>query len=392
MTESRRYLSVNSEGKIRVLRIIARMNLGGPAIQISGLMRSLNDEVFEQILLTGTCDQDEIDYLDEHNLHLPVTRVPELGRRVRIVDDVVAFMKIRKVMKDFQPHIVHTHTAKAGLLGRLASMSTFDNHIRVHTFHGHLLHGYFNKPFTKLVTLMERVLAFRTQSLIAVGEQVRNQLVAAGIGTSQKFSVISPGLEISTIPQRVDAARELGISSEGFTVVWAGRVVPIKAPHRIIEIAEKIRDINLPVRFLVAGDGPLLKDIADQSRKLSLPIHFLGWQSEIERVLAVSDVMILASENEGTPVALIQAQMAGIPVISTNVGSAEEVFSDQESGFLCKYSASSFAENIRKLLENPVLFKSMSQKAVQNSRKFHLSRLVSDHEDLYLRIMNRANA
>jgi glycosyltransferase involved in cell wall biosynthesis len=367
------------------------MNLGGPAIQISGLMRSLNSEVFEQILLTGICDQDEIDYLDESNLQLPVIRVPEFSRRARIIDDFVAFVKIRKVMRDFQPHIVHTHTAKAGFLGRLASISTFDNHIRVHTFHGHLLHGYFNKPLTKLVTLVEKVLAIRTQSLIAVGEQVKTQIIAAGIGTSQKFSVIGPGLELSTLPKRSDAARELGISPEGFTVVWAGRVVPIKAPHRIIEIAEKIRDINLPVRFLVAGDGTLLKDIIDRSRKLSLPIHFLGWQSEIEKVLAVSDVMILTSKNEGAPVALIQAQMAGIPVISTNVGSAAEVFSDQESGYLCHYSATTFAENIRKLLMNPVLFKSMSQNAIQNSRKFHLSRLVSDHENLYLRIMNRAN-
>lgn len=380
-----------SSPHIRVLRIIARMNLGGPAIQISGLMRSLNSEVFEQILLTGICDQDEIDYLDENNLQLPIIRVPELGRRVRIIDDFVAFMKIRKVMRDFQPHIVHTHTAKAGFLGRLASISTFDNHIRVHTFHGHLLHGYFNKLLTKLVTLVEKVLAIKTQSLIAVGEQVKTQIIAAGIGTSKKFSVIGPGLELAKLPKRSDAARELGISPEGFTVVWAGRVVPIKAPHRIIEIAEKIQDINLPVRFLVAGDGTLLKDIVDRSRKLSLPIHFLGWQSEIEKVLAVSDVMILTSKNEGTPVALIQAQMAGIPVISTNVGSAAEVFSDQESGYLCHYSAISFAENIRKLLMDPVLVKSMSQNAIQNSRKFHVSRLVSDHENLYLNIMNQAN-
>lgn len=380
-----------SSPRIRVLRIIARMNLGGPAIQISGLMRSLNSEVFEQVLLTGNCDQDEIEYLDESNLQLPIIRVPELGRRVRIIDDFVAFMKIRKVMRDFQPHIIHTHTAKAGFLGRLASISTFDNHIRVHTFHGHLLHGYFNKPFTKLVTLVEKVLAIRTQSLIAVGEQVKTQIIAAGIGTSQKFAVIGPGLELAALPKRSEAAGELGISSDGFTVVWAGRVVPIKAPHRIIEIAEKIRDFNLPVRFLVAGDGTLLNDIIERSRKLSLPIHFLGWQTEIEKVLAVSDVMILTSKNEGTPVALIQAQMAGIPVISTNVGSAAEVFSDQESGYLCNYSAISFVENIRKLLLDPVLFKSMSQKAIQNSRKFHVSRLVSEHENLYLKIMNQAN-
>lgn len=390
MVKSRGFSSANP-AKIRVLRVIARMNVGGPAIQISGLMSSLNAEKFEQILLTGVCDQDEIDFLEERNLQTPVTRIHELGRRVRLFDDLVAFLKIRKVMKEFRPHIVHTHTAKAGLLGRLASLSIFDTHLRVHTFHGHLLHGYFNKVVTTIVALMEKTLAKRTDSLIAVGEQVKKELLAAGIGTERKFSVIGPGLELATLPDRAEAARGLGLSPDAFTVVWAGRVVPIKAPHRIIEIARECRELHLPVRFLIAGDGPLLQELVEESMENSLPIHFLGWQSEIEKVLAVSDVMILTSLNEGTPVALIQAQMAGIPVISTDVGSASEVFTDQESGFISKYSASWFAEKIQQLYKDPNLLNNMSQRSIKNSRKFHVSRLVSDHEKLYSNLMNQAN-
>ena len=310
---------------------------------------------------------------------------------MRLFDDFIAFLKIRKAMKEFRPHIVHTHTAKAGLLGRLASLSTFDRHLQVHTFHGHLLHGYFNKVVTKIIVFMEKTLAKRTDSLIAVGEQVKKELLAAGIGTERKFSVIGPGLELATLPDRAEAARGLGLSPDAFTVVWAGRVVPIKAPHRIIEIARECRELHLPVRFLIAGDGPLLQELAEESKENSLPIHFLGWQSEIERVLAVSDVMILTSLNEGTPVALIQAQMAGIPVISTDVGSASEVFTDQESGFISKYSASWFAEKIQQLYKNPNLLNNMSQRSIENSRKFHVSRLVSDHENLYSNLMNQAN-
>ena len=378
----------------RVLRLIARMNIGGPAIQITGLMKNISNSEFEQLLVTGVCGEEEIDYLIEKEIKLTnLVILHGFGRRVNFLADIKTLFEIRNIIKEFKPDIIHSHTAKAGFLGRLASITSFEKHKLVHTFHGHLLHGYFGKFKTHLVVWVERILAFKTDVLIAVGEQVKSELLAARIGDLEKFKVIGPGLEIDELPEKEISLNEFGLPIETFIISWIGRVVPIKAPDRILEIALECRARGLDFHFVVVGDGPLLSDLKKKSNSLDLPVTFLGWQGDIEKVLSFSDLVMLTSENEGTPVALIQAQLAGLPVITTDVGSSSEVIVDEKSGFCMKYSASEFANRIEVLAKNPEMRTSFSVIAKRNAKeKFSISRLVRDHEELYRNLVSQSKS
>jgi glycosyltransferase involved in cell wall biosynthesis len=369
------------------------MNVGGPAIQISGLMQHLSKDSFQQLLITGYCDEGELDFLDSSDLEIPVTRVVGFGRSIGGVSEIRAFFQIRKLIQDFDPHIIHTHTAKAGVLGRVASISTFKSQIRIHTFHGHLLHGYFGRFKTNLVILVERVLARFTHRLVAVGEKVRDELLAEKIGEFEKYVVVGPGLELRALPGRKTAQEILGLQNHQFTVSWVGRLVPIKAPHRIIDIARACTKNEVGVRFLIVGDGPLRDELEELATRENLSIRFLGWQSDIEPVLAVTDLMLLTSLNEGMPVSLIEAQMAGIPVISTDVGSVSEVVQNLKSGYCLNYNPLEFAKRIHEIADNPSLQKKFSAAAQAHAQhNFSLKRLIDDYTSLYLKTISQAKS
>jgi len=381
------------DGRIRILRIIARMNMGGPAIQISGLMLNLDNDRFEQLLVTGYCEGDELDYVDAKKLDFPIMRLPGFGRSLSLLGDLKTLGKLRRVIKEFDPTLIHTHTAKAGVLGRLASLSLRRDIIRVHTFHGHLLFGYFSRAKTRLVVGVERFLARFTDALVAVGEEVRDDLLDAQIGISNQYHVIGPGVALKVLPKREKAARILQITSDVFTIGWIGRAVPIKAPHRVLEIAHECKVRGLNVNFLFAGDGPLLRSLMDAASQSDLPIKFLGWQSEIETVLAACDAVILTSLNEGTPVSLIQAQMSGKPVIASDVGSTREVLEDGQTGFCIEYSTSGFCSTISELVGNRKLVSKLGAAAkLRAQSKFSVQSMVSSYENLYLDLVNQANS
>lgn len=377
--------------KIRILRLIARMNVGGPAIQITGLMRHLPVDVFEQSLVTGFCENNELDYLEVNQIDLGRNRIKGFGRSINLLSDLKVLFAIMKQIKSFDPDIIHTHTAKAGFLGRIASILTLNRHIRVQTFHGHLLHGYFGKFKTWLVILVERVLARFTDRLVAVGNQVRDELLAVKIGNFDTYQVIGPGLEIKNLPNRLSSLKLFGLPMDKFIVTWIGRAVPVKAPHRILEIANSCQERGLRIQFVVVGDGPLLSDLKNSAKQMNLPITFLGWQSEIERVLSFSDMVLLTSENEGTPVALIQAQMVGIPVLATDVGSASEVILDGKSGFCIGYSVRDFVDKIELLSMNADMRESFGATGKSYALcNFSVKRLVSDHSALYRSLINQS--
>lgn len=378
---------------VRVLRIIARMNVGGPAIQITALLQDLPRDEFEQLLVTGYCSDEEIDYLRINQIDVEPIQIAGFGRSINFGTDLHVFLAIRRLIKTIDPKVIHTHTAKAGLLGRLASLSLGKRHLLVHTFHGHLLHSYFGWSKTKLVVLAERFLARYTDSLIAVGTRVKDDLLAVKIGTNAKFKVIGPGLVLRLLQSRELAKLEFGISEKKFVISWIGRLVKVKAPERVLEIARECKLRNLNVHFTISGDGPLLTDLKLRAIELELPIQFLGWQSDIEKILSFSDLVILTSENEGMPVALIQAQMAGIPVLTTDVGSASEVLVNGKSGFCLDYSAKDFVDKIETLINNPQMQKTFGEAGKKNAiEKFSRSRLVSDHANLYRRLISQSNS
>jgi glycosyltransferase involved in cell wall biosynthesis len=240
------------------------------------------------------------------------------------------------------------------------------------------------------VIIAEKVLAQITNKLIAVGDQVRDDLLAAKIGNSKKYVVVGPGLELGELSEREPVLEYFNLPKNKFIVTWIGRVVAVKAPHRIIEIATESGERNLEVHFVVVGDGPLLSELRNLAAKMELPITFLGWQSNIEKILSFSDLVFLTSENEGTPVALIQAQMAGIPVISTDVGSAAEVMLDKQSGYCLDYSAEHFVDKIQMLQVDANMRLSFGAKGKENAlQNFSLLRLIGDHASIYLELKEK---
>lgn len=374
--------------RIRVLRIIARMNVGGPAVQISGLMRGLDPERFDHTLVTGYCAPDEADYLETQAPDVQATRIQGLGRAINPGDDVRAFAELRKVIREFDPDIVHTHTAKAGVVGRLSAIPSRTNARLVHTFHGHLLHGYFSPTKTRAVIEVERQLARRTDKLVSVGQQIRDDLLAARIGTQDQYRIIPPGLALPPLPDKGAALSMFGMPQGSFVIALLGRITQIKRPDRFLDVVRSVSKNTDRAHFLVAGAGDLAPMIEEAANAEGLPITYLGWRSDIENILAASDAMLLTSDNEGTPLSLIQAGMAGLPVVSTNVGSVSEVVADGTTGFLTDTSPHSLADSLLTLQSDNSLATSMGEDGKQFAEeRFGVARLVRDHEEMYAAIL-----
>ena len=372
------------------MRIIARMNVGGPAVQISALMRGFNSHDFDHRLYTGFCAADEADYLDTVATDVQATRIEGFGRRVSLIGDVKAFISLTKEIRSFKPHVIHTHTAKAGFLGRIASIVSLQPSILVHTYHGHLLSGYFGAAKRKLVIITERVLAILTDELLAVGDKVRQDLLAVGIGNSSKFSLMPPGLEIGQLPIKAESQEFYGLSTTTLKSAFIGRVVQIKRPDRFLDVVSEIKKRGVELEFFIAGDGELLNTCRERIAREQLPVEILGWQNNIEKVLASADIVVLTSDNEGTPLSLIQAGMAGLPVVTTRVGSVPEVVLDGTTGIITSLNIQDIADALEKLARDSALRGQMGAAAKEFTlANFSVKRLVLDHQDLYRKLLAR---
>jgi len=376
------------------MRIIARMNVGGPAVQVSGLMRGLNSNEFHHRLYTGFCATNEADYLDSVANDIDATRIEGFGRRVSLDGDLRAFLSLIREIRSFKPHVIHTHTAKAGFLGRLASIISFHPSIRVHTFHGHLLNGYFGSFKRILVVLAEKSLAIFTHQLLAVGDKVRQDLLAVGVGRSRKFGLMPPGLEISKLPNKKVSRELYGLSMQTLQCAFIGRITQIKRPDRFLDVVSEIKRRSVPIEFFMAGDGELLQNCRERITREDLPVKILGWQSNIEQVLSAADLVVLTSDNEGTPLSLIQAGMAMLPVVTTRVGSVPEVVLEGVTGIITNLDVQEIADALEKLANSAELRSQMGASAQEFTlANFGVKRLVSDHEVLYKKLIaNRAKS
>jgi glycosyltransferase involved in cell wall biosynthesis len=374
---------------IRVMRIIARMNVGGPAVQVSGLMRGFNAKEFDHRLYTGYCAADEADYLDTVATDVKAVRIQGFGRRVSLGGDLKAFISLVSEIRDFKPHVIHTHTAKAGFLGRVASIVSLQPAIRVHTFHGHLLNGYFGSFKRSLVVIAEKFLALFTHQLLAVGDKVRQDLLNAGIGTKDKFGLMPPGLAIGVLPDRKESRNALTLPAISLQCAFIGRVTQIKRPDRFLDVVSEIQKRGVKLDFSIAGDGELLEMCRERIKQENLPVTILGWQSDIERVLSSADMVVLTSDNEGTPLSLIQAGMAGLPVVTTNVGSVPEVVLDGVTGIVTGLDVQEIADALEKLANDDVLRTKLGVAAQEFTlSNFGVKRLVHDHEELYKKLLS----
>jgi glycosyltransferase involved in cell wall biosynthesis len=346
-------------------------------------MRGLSPDRFEQRLYTGFVEPDEADYVDLRAPGLPVHRVPALGRRIRPTDDVRALAELTAEMRRFRPHIVHTHTAKAGTLGRVAATMARVP-VRVHTFHGHVLTGYFPPRTVRLISAAERMLARHTDQLIAVGCRVRDELLAAGIGRAGQYTVVPPGTSLGPLPDRRAARTVLGLPADGRVVAYVGRLTRIKRPDRLAAAAREVIAAVPDAVFTICGDGELAAELASTARDLGRSVRLLGWQADVAQVYAAADLVVLTSDNEGMPVSLIEAGLAGVPAVATNVGSVAEVIDDGSTGLLTRCDAGELARGVIHLLRHDDQRRQMGRAAASWSRaRFGAERLVADIEQVY---------
>jgi glycosyltransferase involved in cell wall biosynthesis len=377
-------VAMESAKPVKVMQIIARMNVGGPAVLVADLMRNLDSQKFSSVLVTGYCDENESDYLDEVAGDVAAIRIPGLGRSVSLLKDLGAFLLLMKEIKTFKPDVIHTHTAKAGVLGRLAGFIARPQAKRFHTFHGHLLHGYFGSGKTRLVILLEKFLGFITYKFIAIGNVVKNDLVRARIAQDSKFEVIYPGLqELDKYPQP-DARSALSLDPSKKYLVFVGRLTTIKRPDRLIDLARFLNDNQPDSWLLIAGAGELLDTLSAQVEKEVLPVTFLGWRKDIGTILSASDIAVLCSDNEGIPLTLIQASQAGLPIVSTNVGSVSDIVVNGTTGLLTEVSSRGLIQGVSALLNDPGLGKRFGIAGQVRAKEFFSSQaMVEHHQRLY---------
>ena len=338
---------------IKVMHIIARMNVGGPAVEITELMRGLAPNVISQRLVTGHCGIDEADFLETQAPDISATRIEGLGRSIRPTDDARALATLVRMIRASRPDIVHTHTTKAGVLGRIAAKASGVGAKVIHTHHGHLLHGYFGPRKTRVLIELERRLSRITDRIITVGDKVRDDLLDAGIGTAKQYTVIRAGIELGPLPDKQNSRRELGIPDGPVIVSIIGRITQIKRPDRFADVVEITRQRGLNVHFLVVGGGELESHLDQRVRAQSLPVSILGWRSDLPRILAATDIVVLTSDSEGVPVSLIQAGLAGLPVVATNVGGVSEVVLHEQTGLVVSPNALQIADALELLIRSP---------------------------------------
>jgi glycosyltransferase involved in cell wall biosynthesis len=376
------------DGPIKVMQVIARMNVGGPAILVADLVRNFDSKVVDSVLVTGYCDQNESDYLDQVATDIAAIRVSGLGRSVSPFKDLNAFFLLIKEIRRFKPDVIHTHTAKAGVLGRFAGLIAAPSAKRVHTFHGHLLNGYFSKGITQIVITVEKLLAPSTARLIAIGNSVKRDLLEVGVGSEAKYKVIFPGLQSLEIHPKVKARQLLGLESDKTYIVFVGRLTRIKRPDRLLDIARFIK-VNYPdSHILIAGAGELFDITKSAAESEKLPMTFMGWRNDIDLILSASDMAILCSDNEGIPLTLIQAAQAGLPIISTDVGSVSDVVSHGVNGFLTETTSAGLISAVKSLLESASMRDKFGKAGQKHANEFFTSEaMVKSHERLYSQIV-----
>jgi glycosyltransferase involved in cell wall biosynthesis len=333
---------------VKALRIITRLNVGGPAIQAARLTLLLEDRGYHTRLVHGRLGPQEGDMSDLVASHDDVRHMIALRRSVAPLDDLRAFISLFRELRAFRPTIVHTHMAKAGLLGRLATVAYNATRGRaprarvVHTYHGHVLDGYFRPAVSRTFIALERLLARASDRLIAISPTIREELLRTyGIGRNGQYRVVPLGFDLAALAAiddiaRQDARRALNIPSDAAVVTTVGRLTAIKQPHIFLEALADLSARRPKVLGLVAGGGELRDELLARARALGIEtrVRWLGWQRNLVTVYGASDVFLLTSRNEGTPVAIIEAMAAGVPVVSTDVGGVKDVIASSDAGVL----------------------------------------------------------
>jgi glycosyltransferase involved in cell wall biosynthesis len=391
----------------RVARIITRLNIGGPAIQAIDLSRALHAEGFDTRLFYGQLDAGEGDMTHLLPTDTIDTRLVDgLRRPVSPGHDIRALGQLYGELRRWQPDIVHTHTAKAGALGRLAALaynrtSGRRRHARlVHTYHGHVFEGYFGSRSTQLFLGVERWMGHRTDALIAISPEIRNDLLHTfKVAREDQVRLIPLGFDLDRFVAITDGPRKLArqaleVAPDTTLVVTVGRLTAIKQHSLFLDMASRLTGRSGRFLFMIIGDGLLRPQLEEQARTSGIAdrVRFAGWRGDLEQVYAASDIFVLTSRNEGTPVALIEAMASGVASISTDVGGVRDVIGSPEVGTLVPFGdADALADAVIRLSASPDLREKIGRAARMSvAQRFHSRRLVSDVAALYTELLETA--
>jgi len=390
---------------VRVLRLITRLNIGGPSIQAITLSDRLSARGFTTRLIHGSLGEGEGDMaylLTSSPGATAAEHLPSLRRELSPADDYAAFTRVSAILREFRPQIVHTHMAKAGAIGRAAaalynrSAAPADRARVVHTYHGHVLEGYFSAAKTALFVGIERLLARSTDRIVAISPAIRDELLLEHrIGRPEQYRIVPLGFDLSAlsaIDERVRAAARasLGIDASAHVVTTVGRLTAIKQHHLFLETARLVTSQDPAALFLIAGDGELRAELEQTARDFGLAdrVRFLGWRRDLDVIYGASDVFLLTSRNEGTPVALIESLAAGVPGVSTDVGGVRDVITN-DVGALAPYGdAAELANAVTALVGDPVRRRTMGDRGrAYVVAKYGVNRLVDDIDALYRELL-----
>lgn len=397
-----------SKKKIKVLRIINRFNLGGPTFNAAYLTKYLEPE-FETLLVGGVkYEEEESSEFILDKLGLKPIVIPEMKRSISFNDDREAYKKIKQIIKEFQPDIVHTHASKAGTLGRLAAQKC-NVPVIVHTFHGHVFHSYFGTLKTLFYKTIERRLAKKSTKIIAISDIQKKELWSDHkICNKEKLTVIPLGFDLDRFQENVKDKRrsfreKYKIQEEEIAIGIIGRLVPIKNHQLFIEAIKKVKqNSSKKIRAFIIGDGEEKGQLIELLKRIDLdyvewPVNEIpatvtltSWIKDVDWANAGLDIITLTSLNEGTPVSLIEAQASNKPIVTTNVGGVENIVLKNETAFITESNnLVQFSDALLKLIENDSMRAQMSKSGWEFVKKeFHYSRLVNDMKNLYFSLLN----
>lgn len=390
-------------GKIKILRIINRFNIGGPTYNATFLTRFLGDE-YETMLVGGLPDKGESDslyILEKYGVE--PTLIEEMVRQPNLSSDRKAYKRLKEIIREYKPDIVHTHASKAGALGRKAAKAC-DVPIIVHTFHGHVFHSYFGKAKTMVFKGIERNLARKSSAIVAISDIQKKELTKDHkICPAHKVEVVPLGFDLEPFHQKRISERDTqrkkwGLSEDDVAIAIVGRLAPIKNHDFFLDcISEVLEQTSKSIKVFIVGDGSERESIenrvAEINSKHNNRLEMTSWISDIGEFNAGMDIICLTSNNEGTPVSLIEAQAGGIPVVSTDVGGVRDIVRDGDTGYIVGVGdQKNYVESVLKLVEDEKKRQIMSQNGWNFVKdKFHYTTLVKNMDQLYKKLIENLN-
>jgi glycosyltransferase involved in cell wall biosynthesis len=365
----------------KVLRIITRMNIGGPSKQIQTLNSIFVESDLQQLIITGSVDKSEKEI--DLSVFSNVIQVKSLARNINPINDLVALIRICFIVLRYKPDVIHTHLSKAWVIGRIAKIIAAPKAKTVHTFHGHILHSYFSRPIESALIFLQRITAVRQDVLVAVSEEVKFDLLAKKIGRFSQYKVIEPGFIAPVKFETLSARATLGLQQDLFTVGYIGRFEKIKRPDILESVIRESNTLGNSLQFIVCGGGSLFDQFVENSRKYGLVS--LNWMSDPSIFYSAIDLLILVSDNEGTPLTIIEAGKLGVPTITRNVGGIRGMLLNKENGFLIEDNPLKIAEELVALSNNPKIIEEVSQRAkIYFEAHFNEKKFLNEYRELYL--------